>query len=753
MNALVSGRSGRAVILDGESLQSLDVDDPYKIVPRHPSELPYLFGEGKDLLILENTTIESVAKALESESNFTQALDVTLISLDSELPDDIRMEALEELEQLLADGFITERVENVLYSAPLPVEADLTRAKALCDAKLKLVQEFFQKLENYQSAIARGVEAWEAIPVDKFTTFDNKKHFRQVTVKEGLCRALATLESPAAISNFILKAGLNSNIQQLPNYRQILQEWTKPFRPIPKARAAVIGGYDDDNSLDQRVRKRGRIDRKAVLRETVKKKSVIIEAMHRRDLARVEDLVDELVEYQRDKSEPQHVAKSLCDLAMEAKTLGMYSVQLALTQRSISVAPGDKWSWAQHADGLLRMGRLDDALKAYKQAEDFGAGVVAKTGRAEVLKAQGKLSDALTVFAETIQQHPDNIVARTGRAEVLKTQGHLNAALGAFDEVIARYPDNTVAKNGRAEVLKAQGLFADALTAYSETVRQFPENTVAKNGRADVLKAQGRFADALTAYDETIRQHPDNTVARNGRAEVLKAQGRFADALSAYSETIRQHPDDVFATIGRAEVLKAQGQFDAALEAFDEAIEQHPYDAVARNGRSCVLFALGRHDEALKSLPTTPPVDEQDWIAYHIRGMCLLRFGEMEEALRIFNIGLKSCPFASQVEYFRSALALWWLWGRDFQKAGETLDTVTSPLLQPSTNVIRIHAFGAQYNRERAVRAYESLEATPHLFNDDLTQELGSRYVLGKKPTKSDEWVFDREVRLTVAYR
>ncbi|MEN3325215.1 MAG: hypothetical protein V7638_22 [Acidobacteriota bacterium] len=125
----------------------------------------------------------------------------------------------------------------------------------------------------------------------------------------------------------------------------------------------------------------------------------------------------------------------------------------------------------------------------------------------------------------------------------------------------------------------------------------------------------------------------------------------------------------------------------------------------------------------------------------------------MEEAVRIFNVGLKSCPFASQVEYFRSALALWWLWGRDFRKAGETLDTVKSPLLQPSTNVIRIHAFGAQYNRERAVRAYESLEATPHLFNDDLTQELRRQYVLGKKPTKSEEWIFDREVRLTVAYR
>jgi hypothetical protein len=220
------------VIFDGESLQSFDVDDTDKIVPRDASELPYLLGEAKDVLILENTTIQTVVKALEQESKFTWALDLTLISLDSELPVEIRLEALAELEQLFADPSIIERVENVLYSAPLPLTADLTTARELCEAKLRLVHGFLRQLESYQSKIARVVETWETIPVNKFTTvennttFENKKHFQQVAVKEGLCRALATMNSPAG---FRLKAGLNQSIQQLPNSRLILEEWTKPF--------------------------------------------------------------------------------------------------------------------------------------------------------------------------------------------------------------------------------------------------------------------------------------------------------------------------------------------------------------------------------------------------------------------------------------------------------------------------------------------------------------------------------------------
>src|SRR6185503_4558589 len=464
MNALVSGRSGRVLILDGESLRSFDLDDPGNVVPRHPSDLPYLFGEAKDLRILENTTIEFAAQELERERNFTWALDLTLISLDLELEDDIRKEALEGLEELFTDGRVIERVENVLYAEPLPEDADLIKAKELCGVGLNVVRGFLDRLEIHQPAIASAVQAWEVIPVNKFPSFENKKYFRHVAVKEGLCRALATLDSPASVSTFLLKGGLNPAIQQLPNYRQILQEWTKPFRPSRETPQVVV--EDDEETISEhRFGKRGRVDWRAVLREAVKKKSVIIEAMHHRDLARVEYLVDELVAYQQDNSESQHTAKSLCDLAMEAKALGMDSLQLALTERAISVAPGDNWSWAQHGDALLNMGRLDEALKAYEQAGVFGVGLIAKKGQAEVLKAQGKFADALAALDEVIRQHPDDVVTKNGRAEVLKAQGKFADALAAFDEVIRQHPDDVVTKTGRAEVLKAQGKFADALAA------------------------------------------------------------------------------------------------------------------------------------------------------------------------------------------------------------------------------------------------------------------------------------------------
>lgn len=782
MNGLVSGRAGRALIIDGDALQSFDIDDTSRLIPRSQTDLQFLLGEARDLRILEDTSIEAVTEELQADYNFTLALDLTLISLDAELENDIREEALEGLEELLANAATVERLENVLYSSPLPEDADLAGALQLSEPAVSgLASQFLRRLEEHQSSIAQVDQAWNTIPSKNFNNDEAREVFRRVAVTEGLFRTLATTDSSASLSTFLLKAGLNQSILKLPNYRQVIQAWVTPFRHLREA-PRILEEEEDVSKKHERLGKRGKIDRKAVLQEAIKRKSAIVGAMRRRDLERVYNLVDELIAYHQSYSESQHTAKSLCDLAMEAKALDITSLQLALTERSLNIAPGDGWSWTQHADALLQLNRLDEALQASDQAIAFGGGVVAKntraeilkakrqfddalagfdevisedpensfakTGRAEVLKAQGRFDAALTAYSEVIRLHPENGVVRTGRAEVLKAQGQFDAALAAFDEVIDLHPKDVVAKNGRAEVLKAQGQFAAALSAYDEVIALHPEDVVAKAGRAEVLKAQGNFAAALSAYEEAIRLHPESVVVKRGRAEVLKTQGQFAAALSAYEEVIRLHPQDVVAKNGRAEVLKAQGQLTAALAAYDELLREHPQNSFASNGRSCVLVDLHRYQEAIDALPNTVPITVDDWIVFHIRGMILLRMGDTREAIKIFSQGLEKSPFASTKQHFRGALGLSWLRGREFKKAAETLEAVTSPELQPSANVIRIHVFGAQGERRRALDAYENLATTPYLLNDELTQELHHQYVLGGEPRKDDEWVFDREVRI-----
>jgi tetratricopeptide (TPR) repeat protein len=748
MDAVISGRAGKALLLDGDFLQSFDVDDPSRLVSRRQSDLPYLFGESQDLRVLENTDLESIRQELQHDCDCNWALDVTLISLDAELPDDIRKEAIEGLNELLDSDRVIERLENILYARPLPDDADLQGALKLADGT-PLSKALLQSLEERQPSIVEVSQAWDTIPSKMFGGYEQQAEFHQVAVREGLFRALViVLETKGAISTFILNTSLKDSIKQLRNYRQVLQQWSNPFKQLsdaPQIKREIEEEFEPETSPRRRHGRRTGINREAILREVNKKKAFITEAMRRRDLGRVHELIDDLISYHLNNSESVHTAKSLCDLAMEAKELGMYPLQLELTERSTNIAPDDAWSWAQYGDALLNMQRLDDALRAHHQADAFGAGVIAKTGQAEVLKAKGKLDEALVAYDEAIALHPENVVAKNGRAEVLKAKGKMDDALAAFNKVIALYPENIVAKNGRAEVLKAKGRLDEALVAFNEVIALHPENIVAKTGRAEVLKAQGKLDEALAAFNKVIALHPESVIAKTGRAEVLKAQGKLDEALAAYNEAVVLHPENNVAKRGRAELLKAKGQLEDALAAYNLIIALYPEDVVARNGRSYVLAALERYAEALESLPSETPTTLQDWIGYHIRGMILLRMGNISEAIRIFEQGVQNNPWSLNNEYFRTALAIASLRNREFRKATEVLSEVTAPLLQPQANVLRLHSFGALDETEQATAAYQSLETKPWSISDELVDELHRRYILKEEPQRSDEWVFDQE--------
>ena len=79
------------------------------------------------------------------------------------------------------------------------------------------------------------------------------------------------------------------------------------------------------------------------------------------------------------------------------------------------------------------------------------------------------------------------------------------------------------------------------------------------------------------------------------------------------------------------------------------------------------------------------------------------------------------------------------------------MDKVKSPLLQPTANVLRIHAFGAQGDVQRAIVAYENLSNAPHLRSSEVTQELRHQFILRRPPRKDEHWIADKEAEHLLA--
>lgn len=721
MDAVISGRSGVALLMDGEEWRSFDVASFGTFVSRRQTDLPYLFGEARDLKFLSNVHPEDAIRELRVAYDCACALDLTLILLDEGSETEIRTEAAAELNDLLSESHVRDYLEAIFSAKPLPSGTDVAAASFICtSAGADKTDSFIHALSDRQEDIRKVREEWDAIPIDVFNGYDARQAFEIAAVQSQLFRKLVDVSTQRMTADhFRIYALRQESITTQANHREVLRHWVESFRiPSLEKRGRTIIS-DDNDSLETdrfaRERRPTKIERQKILERVESKKQRIGQALHNRELERVRILIDELVDYQLANGEPIHVVKSLCDLAMDAKAAGMSDLQLELTERSVGIAPDDGWSWAQYADALFHLDRLQEALLAYDNATAFGAQIVAQNGRAEVLKAQGQFEAAVSAYDAVIALHSDDVFAQVGRAGVFKSQGEYAAALGAYDTVIAHHP----------------------------------ENVVAQTGRAAVLKAQGEYAAALEAYDRIILRHPEDVIVRTGRAEVLKAQGEYAAALDAYDSILAFRPGDAFAQNGRAEVLKVQGKLSEAISAYESVRRTFPHDRVARTGLACTLAAAHRFADALELLSDDRLINPDDWIDYHVRGMIFLRQGEVEKAIQIFEIGAENDPHPLSRDYFRGALSIANLRRREFDRVLELLEHVSSPALQPVADLARIHAFGEKGEFKRANMAYQKLIVGPWGTLDPVS-ELQSRYISRLGASKSDEWVFDMEAEFVL---
>ena len=311
---------------------------------------------------------------------------------------------------------------------------------------------------------------------------DNKARdrFRVLTVTSGAFRHLvqATKDQIDQIRLLFLREA--SALKEYDPRGTILAQWTRGFRVV--TRRESIKPEQEDREERWTGPHRDKIRRNAEAFDAIDRqkraiRSAIFAGVHHK----VQRFLRDLITYQRQRSGPEDLAKSLCDLAIDAKQVKEYELQLQLTEQAVEEAPADGWARCQLGDAYLRNRQFDDALVAYQDAVSLGAPRVGRCGRAGVLKALVRFDDSLEEYERAIKVFPTEVVPPCGRAEVLK-------ALGGFDE---------------------------ALEEYQYAIRELPYNRVAHTGLLSVLVLLGRYDEALkhgqvhktTTFDDWIDHH------------------------------------------------------------------------------------------------------------------------------------------------------------------------------------------------------------------------------------------------------
>ncbi len=635
MHAYVSGQAAAAVVVDGLQCRLFrhgeSIAGSVVVAER---DISRIFSFCTDVQRIDSLNEAAVVKALDGSWRRDRALRLLLLAIDADEEQADRHEAEIALGDLLNKETDAHLVDS-MCARPLPAGALNAISEAHSDRPAS-VATLFARLMELQAGVVRTWQAWGDLPDELFLSPTARDAFCFAAVEAGSFAALAqskpgSTEANAAILHALLK------LKSFDRAREVVSAWTKAMA-APKARKAIDEMVVDDG--DEALDEKPFAGNRSAYENARAQIQGVASRMRAGNLEQSRKLANELTKSQLANSGAGYAAKSLCSLAQLAKKLNLYELQLEWALRASEIRTDDPIAHGHAADALIHFSRLDEALAAFKRAEELGQVGFAAGGRARVLRAQGRLPEALEAFQDALRSFPngdDALHSTMGAAETLREMSRWAEAVTIYDEGIAKFSGKRALRCGRAAVLQDQGRLSDALRAYEGILLSNPNDPVALNGRATVLRHMGRLEESRQVYTAAIQAHPWDAVARCGRAEVLRALDLATDALNEYAEVKRAFPSNPVAFAGYADTLRALGRLDDAIAAFKDAETKFKFEPRIAVGHAFAVRDKGNLSEALRLFDLCNRAFPHNIAALLARADTLKKMDRTGEALTAYN--------------------------------------------------------------------------------------------------------------------
>jgi tetratricopeptide (TPR) repeat protein len=203
---------------------------------------------------------------------------------------------------------------------------------------------------------------------------------------------------------------------------------------------------------------------------------------------------------------------------------------------------------AYQAEAAQERGELDLAIRLYTQAIQSGElpsellpGVL--NNRGLVLRAAGRLDEAIQDYDRAIDLKPDDASAYNNRGIAYSDKGEIERAIRDYGAAIERDPNFADAHNNRGVAFSTLQRLTRAIQDFARAIHLDPSAAAAYANRADAFRQMGETTRALQDYDQAIRLQPDDASAYLGRAMAYLDNGQRAQALQDLGEAFRRQPD------------------------------------------------------------------------------------------------------------------------------------------------------------------------------------------------------------------
>ncbi len=286
----------------------------------------------------------------------------------------------------------------------------------------------------------------------------------------------------------------------------------------------------------------------------------------------------------------------------------------------------------------------------------------------KIYDPEGK--DAIDVYREVLEKHPDNALARAELARLLTYSSsllstteerteRLAAARDEIEQAVQDAPDDSTVLAIKALVLdwsatstaattpERQAWLTEAEQAANLAITRDPNNSLALAFLAEVQLDQNQKGQALENARLAVEKGPDLMDTHRVYGTVLESLGEYRSAIEQYKKAAEITPNLTFLYIRIGVVYRALKVHETALEFFAKAISINesngiqdplPYIAIAKTySRMGEFFVAAINGEkAIEINPHNPNT-------YGQLGDIYVRSRNYESALPVLKCAVEGC--------------------------------------------------------------------------------------------------------------
>ena len=203
-------------------------------------------------------------------------------------------------------------------------------------------------------------------------------------------------------------------------------------------------------------------------------------------------------------------------------------------------------------------------------------GTEATLARAEALKDQGRMTEAIARYREFVASDPEHFNGQRKLAAALLESGALSDALPPLERAAALQPKSAAAHYSLGFGLLQLRNFDRAEREFRQALALDPDYATAQSALGLTLWASGAHDEAVQTFREGVRRWPTSAEAHYNLGAVLDQSRQDEEAMAVYRKAVAIDPSYADAQFALGVIHAKRGEQTLAIDRFRRALQVKP---------------------------------------------------------------------------------------------------------------------------------------------------------------------------------